>query len=67
MIAKYSQHKFNNGFTQFDNLFPCYFDLMYPYSPGFYYYGNTTIIHKMDLMIPRVEKIEVKCLEKSVN
>ncbi len=56
-----------NGLTQFDNLYPCYFDLMYPYAPGFYYYGNTTIIHKMDLIIPRVEKIEVKCLKKSDN
>ena len=56
-----------NGFTQFDNLFPCSFALMYPYAPGFYYYGNTTIIHKMDLLIPRVEKIEVKCLKKSDN
>ncbi|MBP1645945.1 MAG: hypothetical protein H6Q16_1520 [Bacteroidetes bacterium] len=56
-----------NIFTQFDSLFQCSFALMYPYAPGFYYYGNTTIIHKMDLMIPRVEKIEVKCLKKSDN
>jgi hypothetical protein len=56
-----------NIFTQFDNLYQCSFALMYPYAPGFYYYGNTTIIHKMDLIVPRVEEIEVKCLKKSDN
>ena len=52
-----------NSFNQWDNLFPCNFALMYLYSPGFYYYGNTTIIHKMDLNEPNNNDVIKQCLE----
>lgn len=53
-----------NNFIQWNNLFPCTFALKYPYAPGFYYPGNTTIIHKMDLMPTGYELIVPKCLEE---
>jgi hypothetical protein len=56
-----------NIFTQIDNLFQCSFSLSYPNAPVLYYNSNTTIIHKMDLMVPRVGDIGVKCLQKSDN
>ncbi|MDD2489523.1 MAG: hypothetical protein PHD62_08655 [Bacteroidales bacterium] len=52
-----------NSFNQWDNLFPCNFALMYLYSPGFYYPGNTTIIHKMDLNEPNNNDVIKQCLE----
>ena len=52
-----------NSFNQWDNLFPCNFALMYPYSPGFYYPGNTTIIHKMDLNEPNYNDVIKQCIE----
>jgi hypothetical protein len=52
-----------NSFNQWDNLFPCNFALMYLYSPGFYYYGNTTIIHKMDLNEPNNNDVIKQCIE----
>lgn len=52
-----------NSFNQWDNLFPCNFALMYPYSSGFYYPGNTTIIHKMDLNEPNNNDVIKQCIE----
>jgi hypothetical protein len=53
-----------NNFIQWGNLLPCTFALMYPYVSGFYYPGNTTIIHKMDLMPPGHATITTRCLEE---
>ncbi|HBN04969.1 MAG TPA: hypothetical protein DD434_04160 [Bacteroidales bacterium] len=53
-----------NNFIQWGNLLPCTFALMYPYVPGFYYPGNTTIIHKMDIMPTGNASITTRCLEE---
>ena len=54
-----------NNFAAWEhNLLQCTFALMYPYAPGFYYPGNTTIIHKMDLMPTGPATITTRCLEE---
>ena len=53
-----------NNFIQWGNLLPCTFALMYPYVPGFYYPGNTTIIHKMDIIPTGHASITTRCLEE---
>lgn len=52
-----------NGFTPFTDLFPCYFYQMHihTYTPRFYY----SVIHKMELGLPKRTGVEVKCLMKS--